>query len=45
MDKFLTFLVSPLGKRIIIAVILFLIGLRFDVFLVLIPFVFWPWKK
>ncbi|NQU28674.1 MAG: hypothetical protein HQ528_10325 [Candidatus Marinimicrobia bacterium] len=45
MDRILVFLVSSLGKRILIALVIFITGLRFDVLLVLIPFVFWPWKR
>lgn len=44
MDRLLTFLTTPLGKRILISIALFVIGLRFDIFLVFIPFVFWPWR-
>ncbi len=45
MDRIIRFIYSPLGKRILIAVALFLISLRLDIFLVFIPFVFLPWKK
>ncbi|MFH1853066.1 MAG: hypothetical protein ABIA75_12050 [Candidatus Neomarinimicrobiota bacterium] len=45
MNKPAAFLVSPPGKRILIALVIFLIGLRFDIFLVLIPFVLWPRKR